>query len=98
MFKNQYFQLEQKQPTTVYKKDTVIIEEHLNDEIKIRIRNYYLKYQVLPVRPRKVIDLKLPAITPVKQTTYKPPIDHPWRRSFAYAKVEAVGAKEYLFK
>jgi hypothetical protein len=98
MFKNQYFQLEQKQPTTVYKKDTVVIEKHLSGEIKIRIRNFYLKYQVLPIRPKKIIDLKLPAITPTKQTTYKPPIDHPWRRSFICSKVSIVEAKECVFK
>lgn len=98
MFKNQCFQLESKQPTTVYKKDTVIIEEHLSGEIKISMRNHYLKYQVLPVRPKKIIDLKLPAITQIKQTAYKPPIDHPWRRRFAYSKTEAVEVKEYLFK
>ncbi|MEA3357465.1 MAG: ISNCY family transposase, partial [Patescibacteria group bacterium] len=36
-FKNQYFQLEQEQPTTVYKKDTVIVEEHLDGNIKINL-------------------------------------------------------------
>lgn len=98
MFKSQYFQLELAQPTTVYKKDTVIIEEHLSGEIKVRIRNHYLKYQVLPTRPKKILDLKLPAITQTKQTAYKPPADHPWRRRFTYSKTEAVEVKEYLFK
>lgn len=82
MFKNQFFQLEQKQSTTVYKKDTVIIEEHLNGEIKICLKNHYLDYRVLPERPKKIIDLKLIALTTKKTTNYKPPINHPWRRQF----------------
>lgn len=84
MFKNQFFQLEQKQPTTVYKKDTVIIEEHLNDEIKICLGNHYLDYKALAERPKKIIDLKLTAITVKKQTAYKPLINHPWRKQFIF--------------
>lgn len=88
MFKTQYFQLNPEQPTTVYKKDTVIVEQHLNDEMKIRLRDHYLDYVTLPVRPKKIIDLKLPALTTKKQTNYKPPIDHPWRKQFVCNKVQ----------
>lgn len=79
-FKNQYFQLDQNQPTTVYKKDTVIVEEHLTGEIKLRLRNKYLSYTVLPERPQKEIDVKLLALTTKKQTDWKPPLNHPWKR------------------
>lgn len=82
MFKNQYFQLNQEQPTTVYKKDTVIIEEHLNEEIKINLKGHCLNYTVLPERPKKLIDVKLPALTKRKPSSWKPPINHPWRRSY----------------
>lgn len=81
MFKNRYFQLEQKQPTTVFKKDTVIIEEHLNGEIKICLKDKYLNYKVLPERPKKM-NVLLPAIAR-QRTAWKPPINHPWRKSFA---------------
>ena len=84
MYKTKYFQLDQEQPTTVYKKDAVIVEEHLDGSVKINLKNNYLKYTVLPNRPKKEIDIKLPAITKQKQSSYKPPIDHPWRNPFLY--------------
>lgn len=79
-FKNQYFQLRIEQPTTVYKKDTVIMEERLNDEIKICHKGHYLNYFELPERPKKQIDVNLVAITARKPLNWKPPIDHPWRK------------------
>ncbi len=82
MFETKYFQLTKEQPTTVYKKDAVIIEEHLNGSIKINLKDHYLNYTVLPEKPKKIIDVKLPAITQRKQSNWKPPVDHPWRRSF----------------
>lgn len=82
MFDNKYFQLNKEQPTTVYKKDIVIIEEHLNDDIKINLKGYCLNYIVLPERPKKLIDIKLSALTRRKQSDWKPPADHPWRKSF----------------
>ena len=84
MFKKQYFQLDQVQPTNVYKKDKVIVEEHLNGEIKINSKGHYLKYKVLPERPKKVINIKLPALTKQKQTTWKPPANHPWRKQILF--------------
>lgn len=85
-FENQYFQLNQEQPTTVYKKDIVIIEKHLNNEIKINLKERYLNYVVLPEQPKKEIDIKLPALTVRKQSDWKPPIDHPWRKPFLFSK------------
>ena len=83
-FENQYFQLEQEQPTTVYKKDAVIIEKRLNNDIKINLKEHYLNYTILPERPKKEIDIKLPALTTRKQSEWKPPVDHPWRKSFLF--------------
>lgn len=79
MFKNQFFQLEEKQPTTVFKKDTVTVEEHLNGEIKIRLKDKYLNYIVLPERPKKIKDIPVAALTN-RKADYKPPANHPWRR------------------
>jgi len=80
MYKTKYFQLDREQTTTVYKRDTVIVEEHLDGKIKLRIRNQYLNYTVLPERPKKEINIKLAALTRQKQSSYKPPINHPWRK------------------
>jgi len=85
-FANSYYQLDQTQPTTVYKKDKVMIEERLNGEIKINLRDKYLNFKVLPERPKKEIDIKLPAVTISKTSGWKPPIDHPWRRQFIFNK------------
>jgi len=79
MYENQYFQLEEKQPTTVFKKDEVIVEKHLDQTIKICLNNKYLKYTVLPERPKKQIDVPVCALTNNK-APWKPPKNHPWRR------------------
>jgi len=70
----------------VYKKDVVMVEEHLDDSIKLRLRDYCLDYIVLPQRPKKEIDIKLPALTSRKQSYYIPPANHPWRRPFQFNK------------
>jgi hypothetical protein len=82
MFNNGFYQLDKKQPTTVYKKDTIIVEEHLDGSIKLRSRDRYLNYTVLPERPKKKTDIKLTALTRQEPETYKPPADHPWRKQF----------------
>jgi hypothetical protein len=83
-FETQYFQLNRIQTTTVYKKDEIIVEKHLNNEIKLRLRDKYLDYTVLPERPEKEINIKLLALTKQKQCDYKAPINHPWRKQFLY--------------
>lgn len=79
MFKNKFYQLKEKQPTTVFKKDTVTIEEHLNGDIKLNLKDHYLDYLVLPERPKKIKDIPIIALTN-RKADYKPPKDHPWRR------------------
>lgn len=79
LFKNQFFQLEEKQPTTVFKKDTVIVEERLDGYIKISLKGHLLKYQVLPERPKKQKDIPLAALTSQK-APWTPPENHPWRK------------------
>jgi hypothetical protein len=92
-FKNNYYQLQEVQPTTVYKKNTVTIEEHLNGEIKISLKNHHLNYVQLAERPKKEIDVKLLALTNRKQENWKPPQDHPWRR-FLINKTEPILSAE----
>ncbi|MCK5292868.1 MAG: ISNCY family transposase [Thermoplasmata archaeon] len=89
MFKTNFLQLDREQTTTVYKKDTVIVEEHLDETIKLRLRDNHLNYKTLPERPKKEINIKLPALTKQRQNlTYKPPADHPWRKQFLFDKIK----------
>ena len=89
MFKKNFFQLDREQTTTVYKKDTVIVEEHLNGTIKLRLRDKYLNYKTLQERPKKENNIKLVALTKHKQnSTYIPPTDHPWRNQFLFDKLK----------
>ena len=79
-FKNKYYQLDKTQPITVYKKDAVIMEELLNGIIRINLKGRYLNYWLLPEKPKKEINVKLPALTNREPNGWKPPVDHPWRK------------------
>jgi hypothetical protein len=77
-FKNQWFQLEPIQKTTVYKRDEVIVEERMDGTIHVRLKMVYLEYRILPVRPK-------PTYVPVAALTSQkipniPSKNHPWRR------------------
>lgn len=89
-FKNNYYQLTATQPTTVYKKDKIIIEEHLNGELKIAIKKYYLNYFCLPKRPQKETRINLPALTVKPQSNWKPPSNHPWRTYYFINKKQLI--------
>lgn len=86
-FKNIWFQLDQDQPTLVCKKDRVLMEERLDGTIKISLRNKYLNFKVLPAKPKKIMDIKLAALTKTR-SNWIPPKNHPWRQSFLYGKLE----------
>ncbi len=88
-FKNQYFQLKQQQPITVCRKDKILIEEHLDGSIKLKLRNKELHYTILPTRPEKEFKLKIAALTTSKPT-YRPPADHPWRQPFLSNKINKI--------
>lgn len=79
-FKGEWFQLEATQDTTVYKRDEIIIEEHLDGTIHIRLKDVYLKYHKLPEQPKK-ITVPVVALT-TKAPTWRPPANHPWKKSF----------------
>ena len=86
---NRYFQLDQIQPITVFRKDSITIEEHLDKTIHICKKDTYLNFKELAEKPVKEIDLKLAAITP-NRIQYTPPADHPWRRFVINQKSEKV--------
>lgn len=76
-----WFQLLNNQPTTVYKGDEVVIEEHLDDNVHIRHardEDVYLIYTEIPNRPKQV--RRPPTVLQRKTTAHKPVTDHPWRR------------------
>ena len=89
-FKNNYYQLREMQPITVCKRDKVIIEEHLNGDLKIAMRDKYLNYFKLSDRPKKEIEIKLIALTKTKPVNWVPPFNHPWRKQFLNNKKQPV--------
>lgn len=77
-FKNRWYQLSATQDTTVYKRDTVTIEERLDGTVHIRLKNTYLAHMVIPKRPKSA-RMKVTALTGEKPI-WKPPANHPWRK------------------
>lgn len=93
-FNSVWYQLAQEQPTLIRKKDTVIVEEHMDSSIHVRKGKHYLSVTVLPQRPKKIIDLPLTGLTSKKQFNWTPPASHPWRRTFLQKPVELLAKKE----
>src|SRR3989338_7499966 len=91
-FKNQYFQLAKQQPVTVLRKDNILIEEHLDGSIKLKLREKELRYTVLPKRPDKELKLRFPALV-TSRTIYRPPANHPWRRQILTNKINLQTAR-----
>lgn len=79
-FKNEWFQLNYTQNTSVYKRDKVIIEERLDGSIYIKLKEIYLEYHKLPERPKKV-NVPVVALTS-KTPTWRPAKNHPWKKTF----------------
>ena len=85
---NNYYQLEETQPVTILKKSTVIVESRLNSEIRIRQKNRDLNFFKLREKPKKEINVLLPALTQ-KMSDWKPPMNHPWKTG-SFRKREAI--------
>lgn len=79
-FKNKWFQLAEVQPTTLRPKETVLVEEWLDQTLHFSLRGNYLTYVLLPKRP--IQKKKQPAILTTHRLNWKPPDDHPWRKRF----------------
>ena len=90
-FKNTWYQLAEIQPTTVYRKDDVLVEERLNGEVYLSKKEKYLNFKNLPARPEKV-KTNLAAITPQK-SNWIPPENHPWRKQIQASIQQAIIAK-----
>lgn len=83
-YKNRYLQLDEIQPATVYKKDTVMVEEHRDGVLFIVKKQHSLTFIELNEKPHKEISLQLSAIT-VRKSQYIPPANHPWKK-FQFSK------------
>ena len=80
--KKNYYQLEKDQPVTICKRDSITVEERMDQSIHLRLRGKYLHYKLLPERPKKIHGGKnnLQWVIP-KSTAHVPPADHPWRQT-----------------
>lgn len=74
---NRWFQLEEAQSITVYRKDDILIEEHLDGTIHLRKGDVYLNFSELSSRPKPSRRTKQTAL--IRQP-HKSAKDHPWRR------------------
>jgi hypothetical protein len=87
-FENQWIQLERVQPTLVCRRDTVMIEKRIDGTLHVKLREIYLKFHLLSIRPTKLRE-KVTALVsaPVIRVPNKPQANHPWRHSVS-RKVE----------
>lgn len=83
-FKNTWLQLSVTQETTVFKGDTVTLEERLDGTLHVHLREIYLAYTALPERP-ECIRTRVTALTREKPRVAPPP-GHPWRKPFLTKK------------
>ena len=81
-FKNHWYQLAEVQKTTVRARDTVLVEEWLDQTVHFSLRGYYLTYVILPERPKKLS--KHPLIVTTHKLNWRPPKNHPWRKPFKH--------------
>jgi len=85
-YKTKWYQLKEIQPTTIFKKEKVLIEERLDNTIKIKYKEHYLNFFELPKKPLKVTES--PVILTAHKSNWIPPKDHPWRQFVLLAKEE----------
>lgn len=85
-YKNQWYQLLETQPTLVLRRDKVLVEERINGDIFISLKDKCLAFITLPARPPKV-NMKVIALTSEKPL-WKPPANHPWRHSLIFEKTK----------
>lgn len=87
-YKSKFYQLKEIQSTSVFKTDKVLIEERLDNKIKIKYKDRYLNFFQLPEKPKKM--KSNPAILTTHKPNYIPSKDHPWRQ-FRYGLLQIKG-------
>jgi len=78
--KKNCYQLGKLQPATICKRDTITVEERMDQTICFRLRGKYLNYKLLPEKPKKIKESKEQWVI-AASSKYKPPADHPWRQT-----------------
>lgn len=78
-FKNNWYQLTEVQPTTIRPRETILVEEWLNQTVHLNCRGQYLNYLILPERPGNT--KRQPIILTTHSLNWKPDANHPWRKS-----------------
>lgn len=82
-YKTKWYQLEEIQPTTIFKTEKVMIEERLDNTIEIKYKNHYLNFFLLPNKPLKV--KSTPIVLTEHKSNWVPSLNHPWRQ-FNYSQ------------
>lgn len=77
-FNNNFYQLEEIQPTTVRPKEIVTIEIWLDKTLHIILKNFELNYFLIKERPKKM--KTTPVILTNHSLNWVPPYNHPWRQ------------------
>ncbi len=78
-FDNNFYQLEEIQPTTVRPKEIVTIEIWLDKTLHIILKDFELNYFLIKERPKKM--KTTPVILTKHSLNWVPPGNHPWRRA-----------------
>lgn len=78
-FDNNFYQLEEIQPTTVRPKEIVTIEIWLDKTIHIILKDFELNYFLIKGRPEKV--KRNPTVLTNHPLNYVPSYNHPWRQA-----------------
>jgi len=87
-YNTKWYQLKEIQPTTIFRTEKVMIEERLDDTIKIKYKNHYLNFFLLPDKPLKI--KSSPIVLTEHRSNWIPPANHPWRQ-FSYSQRDPVG-------
>lgn len=82
-FNNNFYQLEEIQPTTVRPKETVTIETWLDKSLHIFLNFFELNHFLIKERPKKM--KTAPTILTSHSLNWIPPLNHPWRRAGRFA-------------
>ena len=77
-YKTRWFQLEKKQPTLVFPRNGVVVNEHFDGKITLTLRTAQLSFYEINKRPEK-------AVKPMRQAQqtrkpWMPSSTHPWRQ------------------
>lgn len=79
-FKNNFLQLETNQPVLVCKRDKVLVEERINGELKVKMKDKYLNFECLSRKPLRSKTAKNTVAISNNTPKRKPAEDHPWRK------------------